>query len=376
MEQSKGPVRVLQIMRGGNECGGIESFVMNYYRSIDRERVQFDFLVHFPEPGPYDDEIRTLGGKIYYFSARKDKNILRYVWRLIRFFRSHPEYQIIHGHMQGFAPLYFLIAKLCGVPVRISHSHMTDVEPTAGGRMLGMMIHLAKYPSNVHWACSKAAGEYMYGRTTDYQVIPNAISVRRFSYSGKIREEMRQKLGLSEKFVVGHVGRFCLQKNQGFLLQIFQKLQRLRPESILVLMGEGPLEAELRAEAKRLGIERSVLWTGYRMNVESYFQMMDVFALPSLYEGLPIVLVEAQARGLPCVVGKEITAEADLTGYVSFLPLDAPSALWAETIAAAGAIDAEASAAAVREKGYDIEEAAERLAQRYEALARGIPSWK
>ena len=220
MEKEKQPIRILQVLRGGPICGGIENFVMNYYRHIDRERVQFDFLVHSQEKGYYDDEIKALGGRIYYLSLLDDKNVLKYIVDLFRFFRAHREYRIVHGQVRGFAPVYFTVAALCGVPGRISHSHASGVEPTMMGRVLDLMVRSIKFPSNVHWACSKQAGEYMYGGKAAFEVIPNAISTQRFCPDEARRRAVREELGISGRFVVGNIGRFCLQKNQKFLLRI------------------------------------------------------------------------------------------------------------------------------------------------------------
>lgn len=364
-----GPLRVLQVLRGGSDCGGIESFVMDYYRDIDRTRVQFDLLVHFPEPGRYDDEIRALGGKIYYFTARKDKNLVRYLRQLWRFFGEHREYAVVHGHMPGLTAVCLAVAGLRGVPVRISHAHLTDHEPTLRGWVQGVMMRLARFPCNVRWACSRDAGRYMYGGKRSFQVIPNAIPVERFRFRAEVRRDIRGRLGLQGRFVVGHVGRLCLQKNQKFLLRVFREVLALRPDAALLLIGEGPLETEVEAEIARLGLGPSVLRLSFQTGVQDYLQAMDVFALPSLHEGLGTVLLEAQANGLPCVASSGVPAEADVGGVVR-LPLDAPLASWAEAVSSAVRTDGAEAALRVRASGFDVETEAEELAQRYEALAR------
>ena len=156
------PIRILQILPGGHICGGIEQFVMNYYRNIDRSKVQFDFLVHYDEKGYFDDEIKKMGGKIYYINSRKDKNIFKYILFLNKFFKEHKEYKIVHGHMPGFAPIYFFVAKLHGVKIRIAHSHVTATEKTLKGRVLKIISKLIKYFSNIYFACSSEAGEFMF----------------------------------------------------------------------------------------------------------------------------------------------------------------------------------------------------------------------
>lgn len=367
MNSEKKPIRILHILRGGRLCDGTVNFVLNYYRHIDRNRVQFDFLFNSLEKGYYDDEIQSLGGKTFYFGGREDMRLLRYIRELSCFFQAHPEYKIIHGHMPGFAPIYFAVAKKCGIPVRISHSHFTRTEPTIKGWFLDKMVRLIKYPSNVHWACSSAAGKYMYGTGQSFTIIPNAISAKRFFPNRAVRSELREQLGLSNKFVVGNVGRLCPQKNQKFLLQVFAKVKELRSDAVLFLIGEGELEQELRTEAEKLGLKGCVLLIGAKMEIENYYQAMDVFVLPSTSEGLGIVLLEAQACGIASVASTEVPEEADMTGKVAFLPLRGSIESWAEEIIAAPARQAGA-AAALQKNGYDIECAAERLAERYERL--------
>ncbi|MEY8420061.1 glycosyltransferase family 1 protein [Oscillospiraceae bacterium 44-5] len=366
MEKEKQPIRILQVLRGGPICGGIENFVMNYYRHIDRERVQFDFLVHSKEKGYYDDEIKALGGRIYYLSLLDDKNVLKYIVDLFRFFRAHREYRIVHGQVRGFAPVYFTVAALCGVPGRISHSHASGVEPTMMGRVLDLMVRSIKFPSNVHWACSKQAGEYMYGGKAAFEVIPNAISTQRFCPDEVRRRAVREELGISGRFVVGNIGRFCLQKNQKFLLRIFKEVLQLRTEAVLLLIGEGKLEAELREEARRLDLEQFVLFVGTKSAIEDYYRAMDVFVLPSVFEGFPMVLVEAQACGVPCAASTEVTTEINLSGDVLFLPLRSSPRVWAEAV-----VEAEMGRDAVmllRQHGYDIQQAAAALTAAYETM--------
>lgn len=342
---------------------------MNYYRQIDRQRVQFDFLVHFPEPGRYDDEIRELGGRIYYFTARKDKNLFRYLRQLWRFFCEHREYTVVHGHMPGLTAVCLAVAALRRVPVRISHAHLAGHEPTFRGWAQGLMMHLSRYPGNVHWACSQAAGEYMYGRTGTYQIIPNAIPRERFRFQAAVRRDIRERLNLRRKFVVGHVGRFCREKNQIFLLHVFKEILALRSDAVLLLIGEGPLEPEADAEISRLALGPYVRRLGFQLDIQNYFQAMDVFLLPSLFEGLGTVLLEAQANGLPCVVSNGVPVEADVGGVVR-LPLNAPLALWAESISSAVRTDGAEAVLRVRAAGFDVKTEAEELVRRYETLAR------
>lgn len=369
---NKEPIRVLQILPGGPIWGGIENFVMNYYRSLDRNRIQFDFLVHYKEKGHYDKEIEELGGRIYYFSAREDKKIFSYIRDLSHFFQQHPEYKIIHGHMPGFAPIYFMVAQKNGVPIRISHSHVTATEPTAKGWILNLIIHMIKYVSNCHWACSKRAGKYMYGQYKNFLVIPNAISIERFHFDEKIRDEMRHYLQLEEKFVVGNVGRFCPQKNQLFLLEVFAELRKLYSEAFLLLIGEGEMRKSISQKVLEIGIEDSVMILDNQNNIEDYYQVMDVLVMPSLFEGLPVTMVEAQACGVPCVVSSSVTDEAAMSNMVKYVSLSDGFYEWCEAIISFKNVDRTLGVQMIKKNGYEIHEAAEKLALYYEELMRKI----
>ena len=313
-------IRILQILPGGHVCGGIEMFVMNYYRELVKYGIKFDFLVHYKEKGYFDDEIKKLGGKIYYLSVREDKNIFRYFWQLFKFFSMHKEYKIIHGHMPGMAPIYFSVAKLLGVKYRISHAHVTETEKTFKGKVLKYIIKNIHYFSNIYFACSKAAGDFMYGNLK-YDVIRNAIHTSKFLFNQNKREVLRKKLGLDGKYVIGHIGRFNLQKNHDFLIEIFYRVSKINDNAVLLLIGEGPLENHIKEKAIKLGLQEKILFLGVRNDVADLYNVMDIFVLPSLFEGLGIVSIEAQFSGLMCILSDKVPIEAQITQLVHFCPL-------------------------------------------------------
>lgn len=360
-------VRVLQVLPGGSVFGGIENFVLNYYRNIDRSKVQFDFIFNYSTRVSFEDEITSLGGKVFYFSGRENKRIIQYMKELYSFFREHPEYQIIHGHMPGFAPIYFSIAKICGLKVRISHCHVNGTEPTLKGRVLERIIKSTKHFSNFHWACSGAAGDYMYG-SSPYEVIPNAISLERFCFKPEIREQIRKQLNLSDRFVIGNVGRFALQKNQMYLVKLFKDVLAEYENATLMLIGEGDLEAEILNTAKELGVDDKVILLHNQKNIEDYYQAMDVFVMPSLFEGLGIVIAEALACGVPCVASTGVPQEANLTGNVQFVDLSEPSAAWIKAIQTAVDTEPRDTYAMVQAKGYEIKSAGLNLTEKYVEL--------
>lgn len=361
------PLRVLQVLPGGRSYGGVEAMLLNYYRHIDRSLVQFDFLVHYSEEGVCDEEIRSLGGNIYYLNARKNWNIAAYIKELNKLFINHPEYKIIHGHMPGFAPIYFKVAERCGVPVRIAHSHVTGTEPTVKGFVLDKAIKQIKYVSNVHLACSRAAGSYMYGN--DYAVLPNAIETQRFAYNPDARERLRKQIGIEGRLVVGNIGRLSPQKNQRFLIEAFAEIKRRCQDAVLLIAGTGELERDLHDCAADLGVEDSVYLLGQRTDVDELYSAFDVFVLPSLFEGFPVVLVEAQSNGCPCAASSEITDESAISNLVSFYPLNDGPEKWASYILEKVGKRDITQIESVVQQGFDITRAAGKLAKVYMHLA-------
>ncbi|WP_455138290.1 glycosyltransferase family 1 protein [Thermophilibacter sp.] len=360
------PQRILQVLPGGRSYGGVEAMLLNYYRHIDRSQVQFDFLVHYSEEGACDEEIRRLGGKIYYLNARKNWNIAAYINELRELFINHPEYKIIHGHMPGFAPIYFKVAERCGVPVRIAHSHVTGTEPTVKGFVLDKVIKQIKHVSNVHLACSRAAGSYMFGN--DYALLPNAIETQRFAYNSDARARLRKQIGIEDRLVVGNIGRLSPQKNQRFLIEVFAEIKKKCQKAALLIAGAGELEHDLQNYAITLGMKDSVYFLGQRADVDELYSVFDVFVLPSLFEGFPVVLVEAQANGCPCVASSTITNESSISNLVSFMSLNDAPEKWASFILEKARRRDKAQITSVVQRGFDISRTAGKLAALYRHL--------
>ena len=360
------PIRVLQIMPA-MDAGGMETFVMNVYRTIDRERVQFDFLYHYDKPCFFDDEIRALGGRIYKLTVRQDNNIPRYLRALRTLFAAHPEWRIIHGHYSGFGMFYNPVAKRAGIPVRCGHSHNTAYEPNLVGQLDRVMSSFFRFGLTDRFACSEKAGQMLYGKAP-FTVVPNGIDTARFAArDAQRRALLRGELGVTDQEILfGHVGRFSAQKNHPGLLKIFVAVRTRLPKARLVLLGGGePAYVEkMQNLAAELGLGDSVIFAGVRSNMQSFYDAMDAFMLPSLFEGLPVVLVEAQTAGLPCFVSDTVDAGAAFTDRVKFLPLNDVSA-WANAIAAASfRRDPQALEKAVK-AGYDIHTSAQVLQQFY-----------
>lgn len=323
------PIRVLQVVTH-MERGGLESTLMNYYRHIDRERVQFDFLVHRQERAAFDDEIESLGGKLYRL-PRLVPWSEGYLAALNHFFDEHPEYKIVHVHQDCLSSVILRAAAQHNIPVRIAHSHNANQDKNLKYPIkLWYKRSIPKYTTNL-FACGKDAGDWMFGGAP-YQIINNAIDATAYSFNPKKRIEMRHQLGLADKLIIGHVGRFNPQKNHLFLLDIFAALLKKEPNAVLLLLGGGEDMLKIQAKAHALGIAEHVRFLGVRSDVADLMQAMDVFVFPSLYEGLGIVLIEAQAAGLPCVVSDTIPREAYLTDLVTAERLSSSTETWADNI--------------------------------------------
>ena len=325
------PVRILQVV-GNVGAGGLETLIMNWYRKIDRTKVQFDFLVNHEKKAFYEDEILSLGGKVYHTSILDDKNLIKYLFFLNDFFKQHKEYKVVHGHHSALGAIYLKAAQNAGVPVRISHSHIASFSKTSRGLVKYIITRgYGKY-ANIHFACSNAAGIYMYGTKTNFTVIHNGIDIEKFKYRKEVREDFRRKKNLDGKLVVVHVGRFHDQKNHVFLLEIFAEIQKLNPDSILLMAGEGPLLESIKDKARNLKIEKSCFFLGNRNDINQLLCASDVFVFPSLYEGLPLTLIEAQTSGLPIVCSDTITNETKLCENYTALSLKKDAKFWAREV--------------------------------------------
>ena len=358
-------IRVLHSV-SNMDRGGIETMLMNFYRNIDRSKVQFDFLANKPQPGDYDDEIRALGGRI--FISPGFMSYKKYVDYMTGLFKENPEYQIIHTH-NGSLMLYALkAAQKNGVPIRIAHAHATAVPVGLKNEIKKLMRPMIKYVATDYWGCSEAAGKFYFSEkrwNQNHQLIHNAINVGDFLFSEQNRAAIRREYALGDKFVIGHVGRLAPQKNQKKLLEAFAAVHKQNPNAHLVIIGTGELEAKLKEYAKELGIHDSVTFTGVLSNVNEWYSAFDVFAMTSLYEGLPVVAIEAQAADLPCVLCKTITPEVGITDNVRFVGLSDSADAWAKAILDFKPKARVSRAFELQRAGYDITAEAERMQNLY-----------
>lgn len=360
------PIRVLNLFTIMDR-GGAETMVMNYYRHIDRTKIQFDFLVHREQRGAYDDEIEALGGRIYRLCPIYPQNFARYKRDLRGFFQAHPEYKIIHSHMSELGYFAFSEAKRQGIPVRICHAHNA---PHGFDMKMIMRTYFKKrmMPYVTHlFMCGIDSGRWLYGKQNEdrFIMLNNAIDVQTYTYDSNKRIEMRRQLNLTDDLVIGHVGRFNPQKNHPFLMDIFAALLKKEPNAVLLLVGGGVGMSKMQEKVQELGIAEHVRFLGVRSDVADLMKAMDVFVFPSLYEGLGIALIEAQAAGLPCVVSDTIPHEAYLTDLVDSESLSAPAEKWAEKILAKRAIPRTDRRAEIAAHGFDITTEAVKLQEFY-----------
>lgn len=325
------PIRLLYVNGGLMNRGGIESYMMNYYRNFDHEKIQIDFIVHNAGGcGYYDDEIKKLGGNIYVV-PQKSKHPLTYPSNLKKIFKNN-NYKIIHTHMDAMSTWVLKIAKECEIPVRIAHSHNTQHLTTNPIKLF--FLEQARKKINLYathrMACSEAAGNWLFGNAP-YQIIKNAIDLDNFIFSPASRENVRKEWGIKEnEFLIGHVGRFDTQKNHVFLIDCFYKIHQKLPNTKLMLIGEGILMPNIKDKVEKLGLKDCIVFTGSRNDANRFYNAFDLFVLPSLFEGLGIVAIEAEINGCTTFLSDNTPQDARIAHNVSFLPLDID--VWTEKV--------------------------------------------
>lgn len=334
------PIIVLHVV-GKLNIGGAESRIMDLYRNIDRDKVQFHFVQHTTQRCAFEEEVEQLGGRVYSVPRFNVKNYFTYKRAWKELFAAHPEIKVIQGHMTSTASIYLPIAKKAGVEITIAHARSAGVDPGLKGILTRFLRRDLYKKCDYRFTCSKMAGEAVFGNQEDRNkkaiFIPNAIDVNKFRYDENTRNQIRYELGLSDKFVIGHVGRFSHMKNHEYMLQILgecvkrEKEERL-PQTMLMFLGDGELREKMMEMAAAMGITSRVLFMGNKKDVYRYYQAMDYFLLPSLYEGLPGTVIEAQASGLTGIMSDSVTDEAIVTDLIQMRSIKEPAAIWAEEI--------------------------------------------
>lgn len=374
------PIRILQVITIMNR-GGAENMLMNYYNAVDRNKVQFDFLVHRDTIGAFEPDIVALGGKIYRMPAISPGNYVEYKKKLDTFFKEHNDYKIVHSHLNALSSIVLGVAKKHNIPVRIAHSHIaiesdvymnvfkknTDIKATVKATVQSMVKHKVAKKATHYFACSIKAGQWLYGKkhASKVVVINNAIDTSRFLYDENKAKDVKKEHDLTGKKVIGHVGRFNEQKNHFFLLKIFKIIIEKDPNCVLLLAGVGSLMEIIIEEVDRLGLKDHVRFLGVRADINQQLQGFDLFLFPSLYEGLPVTLIEAQASGLPIVASDTITAEVDLTGLITFLDINDSASKWADVVIEKLNHNRQNTFEQIKKGHYDINENAKNLQNFY-----------
>lgn len=362
-------IRVLQSVSNMDRAG-IETMLMNYYRHIDRSEVQFDFIVNKSKPGDYDEEIRRMGGRIFQSPGLNPLHYPAYLRFVKSIAAQDSSIRILHAHNEAMGLYALNGAKYAGIKVRIAHAHNTNIIRDYKWPLKMFCKHFLASSATDLWSCGRDAGIYFFGEKNWNErgmILHNAIEIPRFRFEPSVRAQMRARYGLDGKTVLGHVGRFNVQKNHDRILSIFACYLKQHPDSALVLIGEGERMQEVKDKARALGIESAVLFAGLQSNVNDWYQMMDLFLMPSLFEGLPVVGIEAQASGLSCVFSDAVPDEVLLSEHSVQIPLTASDDVWAGQIAqmVRSPFDRVQGEQIVRDAGYDIDIEAKRLQELY-----------
>lgn len=330
-------IRVLHVVHG-MDCGGTENFIMNLYRNIDRSKVQFDFLVHTEKKCFFDDEIKELGGGIFHVPYYRIINLFAYKIALQSFFEEHRnQWTTVHGHLGSCACVYLRVAKKYGL-YTIAHSHaINNKNSNIKDFLYRLHACLTRGIADYYMGCSYEAGLDRYGKTIAdsdrFKIVNNGIKSVDYIYDSAKRQSIRDSLGINDKYVIGHVGRFNAVKNHKFLVEILSELKKIREDFVLMLVGDGELKKSIIQQAKHLGVLDSIMFLGIRKDIPNVLQGMDQFVFPSFNEGLGISIIEAQAAGLPCIANKDgITSHAKISNLVEMRSISEGAAIWAEYI--------------------------------------------
>lgn len=363
------PIRVLMLFTILNR-GGAETMVMNYYRHIDRSRLQFDFVVHREERGAYEDEIEQLGGRIYRMMPLRPWTFGQYKRQVRQFFDEHPEYRIIHGQCSESGFFFYKEASKRGIPHIIAHAHSSHVPFDMKLIVRTWFKHKMRPYLTGGFACGKEAAEWLFGKRMANKaiILPNAIDTIQFNYSEEKREKKRELLGIAkDQLVICHVGSFVKAKNHTFILDVFCRLHQKNPGTLLLLIGDGELKSEIMKKSNHLSLNNAVIFLGVRDDVNELMMVSDVFLFPSIHEGLPMSLVEAQCSGLSCIVSEGIPQEACLTDIITRLSLYSKLEDWANTIIQQSVIyrDRSVYASKIATIGYDVMQNAQWLQDFY-----------
>lgn len=352
----KQPYRVLQVVATMNR-GGTETMLMNHFRALDRSKVQFDFIVHYPFKNAYDEEIKSLGGRIFIAPKIRPWTYFSYFSWLDRFFQEHAcEYVAVHSHIQENSGFVLYYAKKYGINFRLASSHIAPVHLDYKYIFREFARIYLNKSVTTRLACGNDAGKHLF-KNKSFQVMHNAIDSNMFKYDESTRTTIRKQLNLDDNcFVIGNVGRFGSQKNHNFIIDVFEVLTQKYSDVKLLLVGDGGLMDKIKNQVAAKGIDDKVMFLGVRNDINKLLQAFDVFFMPSLYEGLPVSVIEAQAAGLPCLLSDTIDKETDITGNIKFLSLKTPISIWVDELLKLKDFKRFDTSSSIKGAGYDVAE--------------------
>lgn len=361
-------IRVLQSL-ATLDRGGAEVMIMNMYKNIDRDKIQFDFVVNDrAEPYEFEEEVESLGGRIFTVPKFSGKNFVLYRKKVVELFQNNPEWKIIHIHNTSSAMLMINIAKKYNL-VTVAHAHFDRDFINFRSYFQKILRVPIKNNADHLLACSKSAGAYVFNvNKEEVRVLNNAIEIEKYIFNEEIRKKKRSELGLRDETVLGHIGRMDIEKNHFYLLDIFRAYHKLNPKSVLLLIGEGMLKETLHEQVEAYDLVNEVKFLGVRSDINELLQAMDIFVFPSLFEGLPVTLIEAQAAGLPILASDRITREAQITDLINFKSVDSDPYQWAKMIDDQYLLFRNDMSEKVVEAGYDVRDTAKELEEYYSLI--------
>jgi len=357
------PVRILQILSSLNQGNGVLQVILNWHKNIDRTKIQFDYLYFKEAPVTCKNEIESLGGKCYKLPYPSFIKPWVFIKTIKDFFKTH-EYNTIHSHITNLNFFFYPMAKLYGVKNIIQHSH----NPTYSDKFLNNLINtflffFAKSFITKKIACSNLAGKFLFKE--NYTVINNGIDTEKFKFNQIVRDKKRKELNIEDKFVIGHIGRFVKQKNHKFLIEVFNEIFKRNKNSILLLIGDGPLKKEIEQKVNELNLSNNVIFAGIKNNVSDYYQVMDSFVFPSIFEGLGIVSIEAECSGLPCFISNVIPDDVIICNTTK-ISLSSSAKEWADIILEkTRTFERTNCSEFIKQAGYNIKETTKKIQEIY-----------
>ena len=368
------PIRIAHIV-GKMGSGGVEAVIMNYFRYIDKNKVQFDFIVDEGSTLPCRKEIESLGGRVIVVPPYE--KIIEYLKELKKVFNAN-NYSIVHSHINTLSVFPLYMAKKCDIQVRIAHNHSIAGKSEWKKNIMKYILRpFSKVFSTDHYACTEFAGNWLFGKKAFKKgvIINNAIDVEKFKYDAYTRKDLRKEFGIEHKFVIGHVGRFVEVKNQEFIVNIFNEIQKIK-ESTLIFIGDkyGSTQEKIKRKVKELKLENKVIFLPPRNDIYRVYQAFDLFLFPSLHEGFGMALIEAQVAGLPCIASDTVPQCTKICNLVTFLSLDNDVHYWAKKCLELSDIKRESHVDEAKERGFDISIEAKKLEQMYiNYVMKGAP---